>query len=288
MLWVEKTMFENKEIIRRWGQERRLEFIDFRLQWEGRLNRSDLTDFFRISIPQASLDFSAYQELAPGNMVYDRTLRSYIATDTFNAIMVNPSPHQYLNELLWRDSNVLSGSESFVCTPPPVETLPHPYRSVGEDALKTLLQAIRNKMSVEINYQSMKQDDPEKRWIYPRTFAFDGFRWHVRCYCFRSGFYKDFVLGRILAIVNLKPLLESIPEDTEWETFLKVVLAPNPNYNGSRRLNVEKDFDMSNGTAEVILRKSMLYYFKKRLNLTEPGVNVSEAQQIVMLSADAV
>ena len=23
-----------------WGQERRLEFIDFRLQWEGRVNRS--------------------------------------------------------------------------------------------------------------------------------------------------------------------------------------------------------------------------------------------------------
>lgn len=56
-----------------WGQERRLEFIDFRLLWEGRLNRADITEFFRISVPQASLDLAKYQEIAPGNMVYDRT-----------------------------------------------------------------------------------------------------------------------------------------------------------------------------------------------------------------------
>ena len=28
-----------------WGQDRRLEFIDFRLLWEGRLNRADITTF---------------------------------------------------------------------------------------------------------------------------------------------------------------------------------------------------------------------------------------------------
>lgn len=29
----------------RWGQERRLEFIDYRLRWDGQINRSSLTDF---------------------------------------------------------------------------------------------------------------------------------------------------------------------------------------------------------------------------------------------------
>ena len=47
--------------VARWGQERRLEFIDFRLYWEGRINRSDLIDFFGISVPQASLDLAKYQ-----------------------------------------------------------------------------------------------------------------------------------------------------------------------------------------------------------------------------------
>ncbi|MCU8058411.1 WYL domain-containing protein [Shewanella sp. SM34] len=278
-------MLEEKTSTRRWGQERRLEFIDFRLQWEGRVNRSDLTEFFRISIPQASLDFSAYQELAPNNMVYDRTEKAYVASDNFKAIMVNPNPYQYLNELLWRESNLLSNSESFVSIPPPIETLPHPYRSVSAETLKILLKAIRENLIVEINYQSMSRPVPENRWVQPRTFAFDGFRWHVRCYCFKDNIFKDYVLGRIMAIISLKPLEENLPKDYDWETFIKVILAPNPSYSDAQRIAIENDFGMLNGSTEVILRKAMLYYFKKRLHLSEPGTTVSENQQIVMLSA---
>jgi len=38
----------------KWNLERRLQFIDFRLRWEGRLNRRDLIDYFAVSMPQAS------------------------------------------------------------------------------------------------------------------------------------------------------------------------------------------------------------------------------------------
>ena len=51
-----------------WGQDRRVEFIDFRLRWEGLLNRADLTGFFGISIPQASLDPAKYIALPPKNL----------------------------------------------------------------------------------------------------------------------------------------------------------------------------------------------------------------------------
>ena len=47
----------------RWGVERRLEFIEFRLYWEGGINRSDIMDQFGVSVPQASKDLSQYQEL---------------------------------------------------------------------------------------------------------------------------------------------------------------------------------------------------------------------------------
>ena len=67
----------------RWGVERRLEFIEFRLFWEGRLNRSDITDFFGVSVPQASKDLSLYQELAPGNMDYDKSEKRYVAGPGF-------------------------------------------------------------------------------------------------------------------------------------------------------------------------------------------------------------
>ena len=38
----------------KWGVERRLEFIEFRLFWEGGVNRADLIEMFGVSVPQAS------------------------------------------------------------------------------------------------------------------------------------------------------------------------------------------------------------------------------------------
>ena len=45
-----------------WGVERRYEFIEFRLFWQGRINRGDLMDAFGVSTQQASLDLNAYIE----------------------------------------------------------------------------------------------------------------------------------------------------------------------------------------------------------------------------------
>ena len=68
----------------KWSQERRLQFIDFRLRWEGRINRKDVTEFFKISVPQASADLALYQHLMPNNMRYDTSTRMYVANQHFN------------------------------------------------------------------------------------------------------------------------------------------------------------------------------------------------------------
>ncbi len=95
----------------RWGQERRLEFIDFRLMWEGKVNRSDLIGFFQISMPQASLDLARYLELAPDNLTYDRTAKAYVASDDFKPILCKADSDTFLKELLWRESGALTLSE---------------------------------------------------------------------------------------------------------------------------------------------------------------------------------
>ena len=55
----------------RWGVERRLEFIEFRLFWEGRVNRRDIMRTFGVSMNQASADVTRYVGMAPKNTVYD-------------------------------------------------------------------------------------------------------------------------------------------------------------------------------------------------------------------------
>lgn len=67
----------------RWSVERRLEFVEFRLFWEGRINRSDVMELFGVSAPQASADLKRYQELAPGNMQYSTQRKCYLSTESF-------------------------------------------------------------------------------------------------------------------------------------------------------------------------------------------------------------
>jgi hypothetical protein len=61
----------------------RMRFIDFLLNEYGTLNRSALVDYFGISTPQASNDIGLYQELAPGNVEYDTSAKTYRRTRSF-------------------------------------------------------------------------------------------------------------------------------------------------------------------------------------------------------------
>ena len=72
----------------RWGVRRRLEFIDFRLFWDGRFNRSDLADTFGISPQQASADIAQYEKLAGRNLHYDRAEKAYIRTEAFSPAFI--------------------------------------------------------------------------------------------------------------------------------------------------------------------------------------------------------
>jgi hypothetical protein len=48
--WRKIRMAESLTTLK-WGVERRLEFIEFRLFWEGGVNRSDIIDMFGVSSP---------------------------------------------------------------------------------------------------------------------------------------------------------------------------------------------------------------------------------------------
>src|SRR6266567_19876 len=141
----------------RWGQDRRLEFIDFRLQWEGRLNRADVTDFFGISVPQASLDLARYMELAPANIEYDRRGKAYHATSTFDPALTSSDAQSYLAQLLAVSAGILSKDASFCGSLPPVGAFRPPSRQIKADVLKLALQAIRTSRVLHIEYQSLSR-----------------------------------------------------------------------------------------------------------------------------------
>lgn len=266
----------------KWSQDRRLEFIDFRLRWEGKLNRADLTKHFAISIPQASLDIARYLELAPANMAYDKSARVYVASASFKVRYSSSDASQYLNELLTTQPGHFGPETSFVGWRPSLDLVPTPGRQLSSDTLAKLVAAIREHQAVSVVYQSMTQEEPQPRAISPHALAHDGFRWHVRAYCHLRNQYRDFVIARVLKI-SLSPVPYMEPaNDKQWADVVQLVLTPNPELSRAHQAVIELDYGMSKGKVVLSCRQALLFYALKHLGLDQQTGSSPKAHQVVL------
>src|SRR5688572_10784717 len=83
----------------RWSIAQRLEFIEFRLVWEGRINRADVADRFGVTVQQASADLGLYEQLAPENLSYDRNAKTFVPAATFQPKFLKPVADRQLLQL---------------------------------------------------------------------------------------------------------------------------------------------------------------------------------------------
>ena len=262
-------MSDKGEDGRRWGPEQRLEFIEFRLFWDGGVRRSDLINRFEVSTPQASTDLANYRELAPENMEYDTTQKRYVATAAFAPRFLKPNADRYLVQLKAIADGVIRLEETPIIAPPNVDALPIPHRRVEPRILKALLETIRNQRGLSVHYHSMNPKRPDAQWrsITPHAFANDGLRWHIRAFCHEEKRFKDFILSRFLDIGQMEPPEANAQDDTEWFSFFDVILAPNPKLSESQQRMIAFDYDMPDGQLTLPVRCALLYYFNKRLRL---------------------
>ncbi len=266
----------------KWSQERRLQFIDFRLQWGGRINRRDVTDFFKISVPQASADISRYAELAPGNLAYDTSSRTYVATLAFAPYYESSGTRQYLSQLLALDRQILNSDQAFLAFRPPMASVPLPNRTVEPKTLALVLQAIAERAKLKIRYQSIARDEPQERFISPHAFGYDGVRWHVRAFCHLRDGFRDFVLGRILSPGAPAASEVDPSQDHEWHTNVDLTLKPDNSLSLKQREGVEIDYGMVNGKVTVPCRQAMLFYTLRTLNFESNGTPRKGEKQVVI------
>lgn len=271
----------------KWGVERRLEFIEFRLFWEGGVNRSDIIDTFDVSVPQASKDLTLYQERAPNNALYDKSARRYVASPDFEPIFLKPDPYGYLSRLRSVAEGLIELGESWITQVPDTDIALTPRRDISAEVLRTLLGAVRDVRSVDIRYQSMSKDRPDPIWrrITPHAFGYDGFRWHVRGYCHITDRFKDFLLPRILDVGELGEAGASADQDALWQERFAIEVGPHPALTESQKAVVAKDYGMANGSAVLTVRYAMLFYVLKRLGLLGDAAQLpARSQHIVVFN----
>ena len=271
----------------KWGVGRRLEFIEFRLFWEGSINRADLVEAFGVSVPQASKDLTLYQERAPGNMEYDTRAKRYVAAEKFVLRFLEPDPYIYLSQLRSVAEGAVPASDSWIAALPSADVALTPRRDIDIEVLRKILDASREGISVDIFYQSMNKVRPDPIWrrITPHAFGYDGFRWHARAYCHLEHKFKDFLLPRILEVgTKGEPGAPGV-QDWLWNNYFDVVIGPHPALTASQKTVVAKDYGLDQGSGVLSVRYAMLFYVLKRLGLLGDAAKQSaHTQHIVTIN----
>lgn len=279
----------DKTETKRWNVQRRLEFIDFRLYWEGRLNRHDLTDYFGISTPQATADIALYQEITGRNLEYSHKEKAYTVTPEFVSALFQPNGQQYLSQLRLIGSQTANREETWIGWEPNFETVPSIGRKVDAAKLRNILQTIKNKQSIYVKYQSLSRENPLWRWITPHALAFNGARWHVRAWCHLRNNFQDFLFARIVDQGENRESEIDNAMDIEWHKKTKFKIGPHPKLSAAAKKAIELDYDMVNSVLEIETRLALSFYFERHLNLDiDPNLIRGERQQIVWLNREQI
>lgn len=285
------TMYgDESEPATSWGLGRRLRFIDFRLRWEGKINRTDLTDFFKISVPQASADLSKYMELAPFNMDYSVKVKAYLRSPNFRPYFARSASKTYLNELLAVKNAITEPNSSFIGVVPSVGAPPLPARVLDGNVLAVLLQAMRERKQVRVNYQSMTRVDAMERLISPHALGYDGMRWHVRTYCHSRERYIDMVIGRISSAKLEGISVKESHEDIPWHRIVTMVIGPHPGLTPGGKKAIQMEYAMADsGTLKLECRQALLFYALRRFRLESvEDLNKPKEHQIVLVNREAL
>ena len=271
-----------------WAGTQRYAFIEFRLFWHGRINRSDLMDTFGISTQQAAIDLTGYAKAYPDNTFYSRQARGYIILDSFQPNFIEATSEDYLAQLLAVKQGLLRRDASWT-NDYAIGSITTPAREVEPEALREVLAAIEAEKALCVTYQSMSYPEPRSRWIEPHSLAFDGFRWHARAYCCNDSIFKDFLLSRMTAVKGQRPRTADPAQDTDWHTEVILEIGPHPALSPGQKKAIGLDYNMQRGRGQIKTRRALMFYTLNRLGLdTDPDARRPQDQQIVLLNRDEI
>jgi hypothetical protein len=277
---------EEQAVTLNWSTRKRLHYLEFKLFWEGRVNRGDLTAEFGISIPQASVDITRYQELAPHNISYNPSAKYYAPTETFNPLFIEPSADAFFSKVISSSSteNDTSLNGDYI------GLVPNPTRIVDITILKAIVKAIKYKQKITVDYRSFKNPQAgNARLISPHAFGSDGFRWHVRAYCHSDNKFKDYVLGRIVSVSDSSDSDIDMKSDNKWFNFIDVVIGPNPKLNNDQKFLIAMDYGMIDQKLEIRCRIALLWYLLKKHGIdVKENERAGEDQQIVAINRSEI
>lgn len=262
----------------------RLAFLEMLAFWMGEVRNKDIENQFGITRQQAYKDFVQYQDMHP---------ESLIKLDKACYVFANDKQPQYFHGglddfLAWLETGC------FVLTHPLPNTcairLELPERRISRQVIAILVKAIRQQLRVEVNYVSLSNPENEGRIFSPHSIVKAGSRFHVRGYCEKSQGFRDLVLSRFRGNAEIEGLSpHSIVQDDAWQTYVTLVLSPDPRLSATQRNVLANDYQMKNNQLRLETRAALADYLLKEMQVNTKYLDGKpEAQQLVLVNRDDI
>lgn len=251
--------------------------IELFAQWEGRINTTHLQNVFGIGRQSASDTINAYSARYPENLSYNASIKGQQPTANFTPHHAGNSFDEY-HHLLARTGH--NDYLSFLQAG--FSLLEAPLRNISPALVQPIIKAIREKRRLDIGYASVSSPEYESRIISPHCLVFDGIRWHVRAWCEKNQQYRDFVLSRFSGEFEFEgPAQHTAENDERWNTWLDIVIEPDPRLSPAKKRIIAMDYQMENNQRIIPVRAALVLYVWQRLRLDHYAQD-PEAQQITI------
>lgn len=250
-----------------WSIKRRLEFIEFRLLWDGRVNRSGLRREFQISEQQASLDIGRYLDAAPLNMKYDGNQKAYLRSTDFKPLFIAELTDRYMLQLHAISSGKLAQHETWFDNLPVSKVAALPHKPKNWSIVMCVVDAIRSKLEISIEYHSLTGTSASTKNVAPHALGYGAGRWHMRAWTREHDDFRDYTIDRILNVSGNRPAEVDPKCDLAWHEDFEMILAPNPELPKEHQEAIEGERAMTNGELRCSLPISMCFYLEGELNL---------------------
>ena len=276
----------------KWATRQRLQFIEVLAWYTGVVTRSAVARAFGNSDAAATKDLKLYNDLAPGNLIYNHNVFGFVPHDSFQPLFADLSPAVVLP--------ILAANLAVTDAPYGTEliygvataSLPLPARLPSMQTLAQITRAIHRRSKLRIQYRSLSdQDSLKERILEPHTLVDTGLRWHMRAYQEASYDFRDFVLSRISEAECLDAPAESnLQYDDDWVEYVNLRLAPHAGLDAPQRTSLLLDYGASDEVIEINVRRALLGYLLQRLNIdTTPDHSMNpNACQLMLLNRDEI
>jgi hypothetical protein len=255
--------------------------IELQAQWEGRCNATDLIDSLGVSRNTASGNMKKYLDECPNNFQYDTTLKAYVPTEQFSPKYSSGQLDDYFSISRHSISTDLQADDSLVLR------LSSSQRQPSPKIVRPIMQAISQKLRLDILYASLNNPQGEGRIISPHTLIHDGNRWHVRAWCEKNQDFRDFVLTRIQEVYDREGKAQyGAEKDKNWNTWLTLSIEPDARFTAAQQKVIAQEYGMelnANGKYQrhYSVRAAMLIYWQQQLRIDRYR-DSAEAQQIIL------